>query len=206
MADVEHRNLTGASLHEPKGVAEATEGHVYVADGGSSGDWTLPCELIGILEDQKSSGTNGGSFSSGADRTRTLNTEVYDKHNTITLASNQFTITPNGTQKFIIEWSAPAYGVAEHQTILRQTSGVAADIKRGTSENSAGNTGNAPPDSHDHSFEYQTRSHGMAVVTISAATTYEIRHRSQNGNSDGFGVAGGFGTEVYTQVKIYRTG
>lgn len=37
---VEHRNLTGASLHEPKGVESANSGDVYVADGLGSGDWT----------------------------------------------------------------------------------------------------------------------------------------------------------------------
>lgn len=36
----EHNTLTGSSLHEPKGVASATSGQVYVADGASSGAWT----------------------------------------------------------------------------------------------------------------------------------------------------------------------
>ena len=35
----EHRLLTGASLHEPKGVADAAENTVYVADGAGSGMW-----------------------------------------------------------------------------------------------------------------------------------------------------------------------
>jgi len=35
----EHRLLTGASLHEPKGVETATSGQVYVADGLGSGSW-----------------------------------------------------------------------------------------------------------------------------------------------------------------------
>lgn len=34
-----HNVLTGADLHEPKGVASATSGTVYVADGASSGAW-----------------------------------------------------------------------------------------------------------------------------------------------------------------------
>ena len=34
-----HANLTGADLHEPKGVASATLGQVYVADGAASGAW-----------------------------------------------------------------------------------------------------------------------------------------------------------------------
>lgn len=38
----EHSALTGASLHEPKGVASATSGQVYVADGAGSGTWATP--------------------------------------------------------------------------------------------------------------------------------------------------------------------
>lgn len=40
MANVLHSSLTGAELHEPKGVAAATSGQVYVADGGGSGAWS----------------------------------------------------------------------------------------------------------------------------------------------------------------------
>ena len=37
MADVEHKVLTGAELHEPKGIAAAADNTVYVADGATSG-------------------------------------------------------------------------------------------------------------------------------------------------------------------------
>jgi hypothetical protein len=37
---VAHASLTGADLHEPKGVASATSGQVYVANGSGSGVWT----------------------------------------------------------------------------------------------------------------------------------------------------------------------
>lgn len=36
----EHSTLTGSNLHEPKGVASATSGQVYVANGSGSGAWT----------------------------------------------------------------------------------------------------------------------------------------------------------------------
>lgn len=39
MAD--HASLTGAELHEPKGVATAAAGQVYIADGSGSGDWNV---------------------------------------------------------------------------------------------------------------------------------------------------------------------
>lgn len=36
---VEHSSLTGNQLHEPKGVAAAASGQVYVANGSGSGVW-----------------------------------------------------------------------------------------------------------------------------------------------------------------------
>lgn len=35
----EHRDLTGADLHEPKGVASASSGTAYFANGTGSGSW-----------------------------------------------------------------------------------------------------------------------------------------------------------------------
>ena len=40
MANVNHSTLTDPYLHEPKGVAAASAGDVYIADGAGSGDWT----------------------------------------------------------------------------------------------------------------------------------------------------------------------
>jgi len=37
---VEHVNITDPNIHEPKGIASASNGQVYVADGAGSGDWT----------------------------------------------------------------------------------------------------------------------------------------------------------------------
>lgn len=40
MANIAHASLTGAELHEPKGVSTATLGDVYVANGTGSGSWS----------------------------------------------------------------------------------------------------------------------------------------------------------------------
>jgi hypothetical protein len=37
-----HSALTGANLHEPKGVSTATAGQIYIANGAGSGAWTSP--------------------------------------------------------------------------------------------------------------------------------------------------------------------
>lgn len=39
---VDHASLTGAALHEPKGVATAPVNTIYIADGAGSGDWDIP--------------------------------------------------------------------------------------------------------------------------------------------------------------------
>lgn len=52
MANVTHSSLTGANLHEPKGVATATNNEVYVANGTGSGTWSpIQHVLISYLED-----------------------------------------------------------------------------------------------------------------------------------------------------------
>lgn len=48
MANVVHSTLTGADLHEPKGVAAAAANTVYTADGVGSGAWSTGSTLIGI--------------------------------------------------------------------------------------------------------------------------------------------------------------
>lgn len=39
---VQHKNITDPDIHEPKGVASAAVGKVYVSDGSGSGDWIYP--------------------------------------------------------------------------------------------------------------------------------------------------------------------
>ena len=39
---IQHASLTGSDLHEPKGVATATAGKVYMSDGNESGSWEYP--------------------------------------------------------------------------------------------------------------------------------------------------------------------
>jgi hypothetical protein len=56
MANVNHSTLTDPFLHEPKGIATASSGQVYVANGSGSGTWTnkqtlIELSLEGYLED-----------------------------------------------------------------------------------------------------------------------------------------------------------
>lgn len=52
MANIEHSQIADADLHEPKGVAGATLGHVYVADGLGGGAWSSVSSgtIVGFLD------------------------------------------------------------------------------------------------------------------------------------------------------------
>jgi hypothetical protein len=39
---LEHANLTGSQLHEPKGISAASAGKVYISNGAGSGVWSAP--------------------------------------------------------------------------------------------------------------------------------------------------------------------
>ena len=67
----EHNVLTGASLHEPKGVASAAADLVYVSDGAGSGVWQSP-ELFG----QSSATVNQLVASDGAGGVQWVNNSI----------------------------------------------------------------------------------------------------------------------------------
>lgn len=47
MANIDHSTLTDPYLHEPKGVATAQAGQVYIANGSGSGVWVEGHRLVG---------------------------------------------------------------------------------------------------------------------------------------------------------------
>lgn len=145
-----------------------------------------------IVVDEKTSGTSGGTFTSGAWRTRDLNTV---RHNTIvgaSLSSNQITL-PAGT--YLIEASAPAVYVYINKIRLRNiTDGVDAAV--GSSAWTGSNDTGAAP------------SQIIEVITISSGQkVFEIQHYcSSTYATSGFGAASAIAgiAEIYTQVKITK--
>jgi hypothetical protein len=145
------------------------------------------------IVDQKPNGTSGGTFTSGAWQTRTLNTTIGT--NTITgssLLSNQF-ILPSGTYR--INASAPAYACDRHKIKLRNITD-SSDTLIGTSE------------SLNASTFPSNRSFLIGNFTISSQKTFEIQHRcNTTSNTFGFGVESNFGVpEIYTQVELWKIG
>lgn len=146
------------------------------------------------LQDRKTSGTSGGTFTSGAWRTRVLNTIVADDTGEVTLSSNQFTLPAGTYQIYAI---APAYNCSRNSTRLRNiTDGSNTLI--GTGAYTVDTTANVT---------------GIATVTgkftISASKTFELQHRcATTSEDDGFGanMGGGFAvdTEIYSVVEVWK--
>ena len=142
-----------------------------------------------IIEDRKPSGTEGGTFTSGAWITRDLNTLVYNYDSLASLNNNRFTL-PAGT--YCIDWDAPAASVERHRTQLYNYT-TSSTVAYGTSEKCA-------------IVSYScTRSFGTTIISITNNSTFEIKHRCETSKSDnGLGLATNMGTEIYTRVRIKK--
>jgi hypothetical protein len=142
--------------------------------------------------DEKTSGTDGGTFTSGAWRTRNLNTEEADTGGYGSVASNQVTLAA-GT--YIAQWSAPAFDVDKHKTRLMNVTDAVV-VSQGTSEDTGQSTS---------SDEMQSRSMGSTLFTIAATKAFEVQHYCQTTQvTDGLGRAFGSGNERYTIVEFIR--
>ncbi|TIO26943.1 hypothetical protein [Mesorhizobium sp.] len=185
--DIEY--FTGAKVKAR--LAKGTAGQTLRMNSGATApEWvSLTGAPDAVLEDQKASATEGGTFTSGAWRTRDLNTEVRDPSSLVSIAANEFTPTVAGW----VDWSAPASNVGQHKTrLFNVTDATVAGV--GSSEQSAG------------SADTQNRSFGGAPVV--AGKAYRIEHQcSSTAATLGFGRASGFATtvEVYTRVQFWRT-
>ena len=156
----------------------------WAADsGGLFSAWAQVYDLAG------STGADGGTFTSGAMRTRVLNTEE-DPSNIVSLSSNQFTL---GAGTYIIRWSAPAYEVSQHVTQLYDITGSAV-AARGSQAYS-----------YYASDVSDSRSVGIARVTITGDTAYEIQHQAgMTQNTNGFGPGMGGQLYKFTIVEILK--
>ena len=146
-----------------------------------------------IIEDQKGAGANGGTFTSGAWRTRDLNTEIADADSIVSISSNQFTLQAGN---YLIQASAPAYNVDRHQAALYD---ITANNfhSLGTNEYAKGDAGTA------------SRSIVNGRVSISSANVYEIRHRCQTtfstyGGGVFIGTSNWITDNNYTYVIIFK--
>ncbi len=139
-----------------------------------------------LIRDEQTVGTDGGTFTSGAWQTRALNAVDSNDGGLVTLSANTITLAA-GTYR--LRASAPAYEVGAHQARWQNVDdGVTVAV--GTVEVAAG---------------AQTRSVITARFVIRVSTTFELQHQGGTTRmSDGFGAAGGFETEVYSEIELWR--
>lgn len=181
--------ITGVSVGGlPDGIVD---GDMLAADAVTSAKiGTKTFTSYAIICDEKSSSTDGGTFTQDAWRTRDLNTEVFDPDGIVSITSNQFTL---GAGTYFIKGSASAIEVNRHQTRLYNATGSAV-VEVGSSEYSSHAAGYAA-----------TKSFVTARITITANTTFELQHRCHTSrNNDGFGVGNGWGNNRYSIVEIYK--
>ncbi|MBA3912007.1 MAG: hypothetical protein C0524_19535 [Rhodobacter sp.] len=180
----------GAVARIPAG----TSGQVLAYDaGGIPVPTTLPSATappVSIFRDQKTAGTDGGTFTQDGDRTRALNNTQINQISGASLASNQITL-PAGT--YLIDAMAPANQVLQHVAWLFNVTDAATVIS-GT----AGFAGNALDSTVNYSFV-------KGVITIAATKVFELRHRcSSTKTTDGFGRPSAIASEIYSVVQITK--
>jgi hypothetical protein len=168
--------------------SEQTNGYLTINAGKTPSLVAVPTPLVAYLKDVKASGTAGGTFTSGAWQTRTLNT-VEGDGSIVSLSGPQFTLGPG---KWEIEASAPGYAVNMHKAKLLNVT-TASDAILGTSEK-LDTTAN------------QSRSIINGTLNLTSSTVFEVQHRCGTTKStDGFGFPSASGVnEVYTLLKITK--
>ena len=142
--------------------------------------------------DERASGLDGGTFTSGGFYTRVMNTERTNNIEGASMLGNQLTL-PAG--KYYAECVAQGFQVGKHQAILiNVTDG--STILRGTVALTS--TGSA----------VQVPSVITGYFTLDGEEAIEVRHRCSTTNSgNGLGNACGFGTkEKHMQLRVWKVG
>ena len=144
-----------------------------------------------MLGDRKAADADGGTFTSGAHRTRDLTHIEFDPDSIVSLSSNQFTLQA-GT--YLIKWKAPGWKVDHHCTRLKNATD-------GTS-NGEGTSGYSASGATMNDYSSGTRR-----ITIGGAKAFEIVHRcstSASGNGFGAWASPNGNYSWYTIVEIYK--
>jgi hypothetical protein len=182
--DIEY--FTGAKVKAR--LAKGTAGQTLRMNSGATApEWvSITGAPDAVMEDQKSSGTGGGTPVATTWTTHVLNTEVRDPSGLVSISSDQFTPTVNGW----VEWEIRSYTVNSFGSRLQNiTDGTTVGMGMLGNGNSGPNSG-------------ATSAGGAAVV---AGKAFAIQYYASVAVANGLGVALSQGTEVYARVKFWRT-
>lgn len=192
--DILTRDSTGLAR-----LGVGTDGYILKANSSTAtglewavntGGGTLSGTLAYIqIADRKAQNTSGGTFTSGAWRTRDLNTEVADAGGYASVASNQITLAAGN---YRCQIGAPAYGVARHQAKLYNVTDAADLI--------FGDSGYSSPTNAGLDISWV-----RGTFSLASQKTLEVRHRCQTTLATfGYGVEGNFATEIYTVAEFWK--
>ena len=182
--------LTGARCRVPVSI----DGSKLVADSTSTSGLSWNSSSYAVIRDEKTTGTNGGTFTSGAWVTRTLNTSVFYPvaQADISLAANIISLD-DGVYK--IEAICPGNRCSRHTSRIVNNDTNAVLIV-GTVVDST------------TTQDLTTLSIATGILTVATGTgplNIRIEHRCiTTRTTNGLGIASGLQTEVYTTVNIEK--
>lgn len=174
------------------GTATATvvnAGNLSVS-GTLSGGVLAASYPILVVQEEQPAGTEGGTFTAGAWRVRTLNTVSTNTIPGATLSANTVSLPPGTYQIF---WRAPAYRVDHHQTLWRNTTD-STNVLLGSSVYA------------DNTYNVLNDSVGFGVFSISTTNSFQLWHRCLTGfGTNGLGTRGAFGEKsIFASVFITK--
>ncbi|MFW6377172.1 MAG: hypothetical protein ACOCZ5_00865 [bacterium] len=145
------------------------------------------------VEDRKPTRIHGGTFTSGAWRTRDLNTIIINNIPGSSLDNNQITL-PVG--QYWVEGSVPARGVDAHKARLRQVSPNSITLLNATTESTTGATA------------VSTKSVISGFIDIEQTSIVELQHINNTTATD-WGFGAGMLSEtseinIFSQIKIWK--
>ena len=163
--------------------------------------------LTAVLWEQKTAGTDGGTFTQDAWQDRVLNSKSDLQTfvswpggaSTGTDGTNTIFSLPAGS--YLIEWSAPAATVSRHKTRLIYSLSDTFSSPTYANGSSEYDGSNLDPNS-------QTRSIGSITLTLTNTTYFKVQHQCNVTQATyGLGMASNFGVvEIYTMVNIRDLG
>jgi hypothetical protein len=214
LANVAHKNLTGADLHEPKGADAAAANKVYVSNGAGSGTWQkltasqlettgnpFGAQLFHIL-DSVTSGTASQTLTSSTWNTRRFQTTLTNEITSASLASNQITL-PAGTYYLegVLTTLLPATGAGVLSSKLRLR-----NITDGSTVTSILSLGDyrAASGSVLANLGFNVHSDISGRFTIAGTKVLEIQNWVNSTSFTGGTAISSGENEIYASVRIWK--